>query len=293
MTVLPVAVTVDHQVQCVVVDDAVEEEVEVEKEPRNLSSSSSDPPKWLPHHYANSSLLSYATQWKNQQLPHLQMKDHGYSKKRKIPSTKPITVFGLAFGDSTCDHADGDQSNQRPGPYLIACTSHGEIVVWDMMYHQYSSPTKNGAARRNGPTPFRRSATPWSLIGHEDDNGDDKNHQDHDDIPRQRMQPEFAAPDLTNNINIRNEENQRNRPMLRLRLQYSDKYNKNENDIVLYHCHMTTIQNHSYYVVCGDHGMFSLVFSVELNYIHCANHTILFLIYPHNNYQVCQYWIGI
>ena len=257
MTVQPVAVTVDHQLQCVVVDDAMDEK---EEEPRNLSPSS-DPPycrtsKWLPHHYANTSLLSYATQWNNQQLPHLQIKDHGYSKKRKVTSTKPLTVFGLAFGDSGDDHVDGDHSNPRPGPYLIACTSHGEIVVWDM-YHQYSSTTKDGAARRNGPAPFRRSTTPWSVIGHEDDNGDDKNHRDHDDIPWQMMTPEFAAPDRTNNINtMRNEENQRNRPMLRLRLQYSDNYNKNENDIVLYHCHMTTIQNHSYYVVCGDHGMF-------------------------------------
>ena len=191
----------------------------------------------LPYQYANtSSLLSYSTQWRllchpvlNQQHHQLntggandttgnscgESIDHCNIPKRKFTSvsqstmdvsTKPLIVYGLTF------HNPDNPGRWNSPVYLMACTSQGEIIIWDIhrtnnirsrtdrkntsrkittnddfddgigtshpltsvntTVSSTSSPTRRNTNHLQPPS-FMRSTTPWSMIIDDDEEEED------------------------------------------------------------------------------------------------------------------------
>jgi hypothetical protein len=271
-----------YQLKCVVVDNGDEREDKVEQS--NTASDGNDasqqrPPRLLlPHQYANTSLLSYSTQWKNhqyyQQHQHEQKVSYSddshnnYStKKRKTRSTSsttPIVVFGIT--------SYNDNRHDKNEKYLMACTSQGQIMIWDINHYPDDGTTGSqgtttvGATTTRNTHPQPQTVRPWSMIvdvdddEEEEEDANDNTHNRADTLIEQQQSISSALLTTSN----RNE--RMNRPLLRLQLHYCSHDTKDHPNIVLYHCYMTTttthLRNHSHFIVCGDHGtlMFPCLF---------------------------------
>ena len=297
----------DHQLQCKVVvledDDGAERPAEMRRRP-NRDGSDAPPVSLqqplplngllLPYQYANTSLLSYSTQWKRYQY-HQQQQDFDVrpTKKRRVPSVLPtskipLIVYGLCMFHDENNHHNSNHPS-RGHSYIVACTSRGDILVWDMNLLEDTCRDDTKCHVTSAPT-TKRSTTPWSMIIDDDDDDDDKQEYEVDTVeqmtsmqeslrePKPHL-PSHRAISSSSSFSSNNRTTRRDgthRPILRLRLQYSryndannnsnDEMNRDDNTAaketgrrdnsnVLYHCHMSTMQpNRSFLVVSGDHG---------------------------------------
>lgn len=296
-----------YELQCIVVENGVEEDG-MEPQRSNTISDGNDtggngsvsqqlqqqePRLLLPYQYADTSLLSYSTQWKNHQsnYQHQQQNEQqGYyssdnhgnhtKKRRKARSTSstPIVVFGLTSYNN-------DHHNNNHETYLMACTSQGQILIWDMKQHCLDDTTV-----RNSYNPLKtappQSIRPWSMLV-DDDDDDEYNDDEYDnDNPTETVKRRDGPLLTTSHQN----EITMNRPLLCLQLQYhnyssrsssSSHHDEDHNNpigmdiqvvdgnpnIVLYHCHIMTHRNNHYsnFVVCGDHGTVVLILVVVVS----------------------------
>jgi hypothetical protein len=266
----------DHQIKCIVLRIADDDPVEVEMMEGNSQEAVSQQhqaqpnPLFLPYQYANNtSLLSYSNQWKIHQYQSQHMYHNIFHgglegshtcptiKKRKVASTAirdsttttthtlttttstltPLIVYGLSVY----------QDHHQHRSYVVACTSLGEILIWDMNPSRHQNEMDdhdtddgtttlqqhNHTATATSPL-IRRSMTPWSInINDDDDDDDDENEQQEDDDTKE----DGTNPNQSKTLTTRKESglssqmttanDELKRPILRLQLQYCHNKSKN------------------------------------------------------------------
>jgi hypothetical protein len=213
-----------------------------------------------PWQYDGTSLLSYATLWKEQQQQQQQLEYCSDDKtgttttnnnKGTSSSGTGGTVFSLTFFSIP---PSATHTNRPTCDCLIGCTSQGEILFWNLDQNDHHH-TKNN----NNWTIHETTMEP-SAPGTNDTEPSRIQNQLEMSFPR-RVPWNVAGNDTgapTTTLIRSSQEHDRvassNRPILRLRFHSNDR--GADSNMVLYHCQMIERSMNGPYwlVVAGEHG---------------------------------------